>query len=67
LVGVEQWAEVRRMKRVEGLSERAISRHNVDTDRTLQRNPNDGFHTPGLAGVYFLGARRPAITSSIVR
>jgi hypothetical protein len=26
LVGVEQWAEVRRMNRVEGLSERAISR-----------------------------------------
>ena len=26
MVGVEQWAEVRRMRRVEGLSERAISR-----------------------------------------
>jgi hypothetical protein len=36
-------------------------------DSTLQDNPNDAFHTPGLAGIYFLGARRPAITGSIVR
>ena len=37
------------------------------THSTLQRNPNDGFHTPGLAGIYFLGARRPTITDSVVR
>jgi hypothetical protein len=37
------------------------------TDSTLQDNPNDTFHTPGLAGIYFLGARRPTITGSILR
>jgi hypothetical protein len=36
------------------------------TDSTLQANPNDTFHTPGLAGIYFLGARRPSITGSIL-
>jgi hypothetical protein len=36
------------------------------TDSTLQDNPNDTFHTPGLAGIYFLGARRPTITGSIL-
>lgn len=34
---------------------------------TLQHNPNDRFHTPGLPGIYFLGARRPAISHSVVR
>jgi hypothetical protein len=34
---------------------------------TLEHNRNDGFQTPGLAGIYFLGARRPAISDSIVR
>jgi hypothetical protein len=34
---------------------------------TLVGNPNDGFHTPGLAGIYFLGARRPTISHSVVR
>jgi hypothetical protein len=37
------------------------------TDSTLKDNPNDTFHTPGLAGIFFLGARRPAITGSILR
>jgi hypothetical protein len=37
------------------------------TDSTLQDNANDTFHTPGLAGIYFLGARRPAITGSVLR
>ena len=37
------------------------------TDSTLQDNPNDAFHTPGLAGIFFLGAGRPTITGSIVR
>jgi predicted outer membrane repeat protein len=37
------------------------------TDSTLQDNPNDTFHTPGLAGIYFLGARRPLVTGSILR
>ena len=27
-------------------------------DSTLEDNPNDGFHTPGVPGIYFLGARR---------
>ncbi len=36
-------------------------------DSTLQDNPNDVFHTPGLPGIYFLGAARPAITGSILR
>jgi hypothetical protein len=36
-------------------------------DSTLQDNPNDAFHTPGLAGIYFLGAHRPTITGSILR
>ena len=37
------------------------------TDSTLQDNPNDAFHTAGLAGIFFLGARRPTIAGSIVR
>jgi hypothetical protein len=36
-------------------------------DSTLTDNPNDVFHTPGLPGIYFLGARRPTITRSILR
>lgn len=34
---------------------------------TLVHNPNDQFHTPGLPGIFFLGARRPTITNSVVR
>ena len=34
---------------------------------TLTDNPNDVFHTPGLPGIYFLGARRPTITRSVLR
>jgi Chlamydia polymorphic membrane protein (Chlamydia_PMP) repeat len=34
---------------------------------TIVGNPNDGFHTPGLAGIYFLGARRPTISHSVIR
>jgi hypothetical protein len=37
------------------------------THSRLTDNPNDGFHTSGLPGIFFLGARRPAITSSILR
>ncbi|HET6691417.1 MAG TPA: hypothetical protein VFG74_11190, partial [Miltoncostaeaceae bacterium] len=29
---------------------------------TLRRNPSLGFETPGLPGIFFLGARRPALT-----
>jgi hypothetical protein len=36
-------------------------------DSTLTDNPNDVFHTPGLPGIYFLGARRPTISGSILR
>jgi predicted outer membrane repeat protein len=36
-------------------------------DSSLEDNPNDAFHTPGLPGIYFLGARRPIITGSILR
>jgi hypothetical protein len=31
---------------------------------TLRHNPNDGFQTAGLPGIFFLGARRPTITRS---
>ena len=31
---------------------------------TLYHNPNDGFHTAGLPGIFFLGARAPTITHS---
>jgi hypothetical protein len=34
---------------------------------TLERNRNDGFHTAGLPGIFFLGARSPTITESVVR
>jgi hypothetical protein len=34
---------------------------------TLERNRNDRFQTPGLPGIYFLGARRPTITDSVLR
>ena len=32
---------------------------------TLTHNPNAGFQTAGLPGIFFLGARSPAITSSV--
>ncbi len=31
---------------------------------TLRHNPNDGFQTQGLPGIFFLGARRPTVTGS---
>jgi hypothetical protein len=34
---------------------------------TLEHNRNDGFQTPGLPGIYFLGAHRPAISDSMLR
>jgi predicted outer membrane repeat protein len=34
---------------------------------TLEDNPNDRFHTRGLPGIFFLGARAPAITGSVIR
>jgi len=37
------------------------------TDSALERNPNDRFHTAGLPGIFFLGARRPTITGSVLR
>src|SRR4051812_29897901 len=36
-------------------------------DSRLRGNPSDGFETPGLPGIYFLGAGRPAITRSALR
>ena len=39
----------------------------VIRDSTLTHNPNAGFHTPGLPGIYFLGARRPTIVRSTLR
>jgi predicted outer membrane repeat protein len=36
-------------------------------DSTLTANPNARFHTPGLPGIYFLGARRPTISGSVLR
>ena len=34
---------------------------------TLERNRNDRFHTAGLPGIYFLGARAPTIAQSVLR
>jgi Chlamydia polymorphic membrane protein (Chlamydia_PMP) repeat len=34
---------------------------------TLERNPNAGFQTAGLPGIFFLGAAAPAIADSILR
>jgi predicted outer membrane repeat protein len=34
---------------------------------TLQHNPNLGFQTAGLPGIFFLGAHRPTITGSVLR
>jgi hypothetical protein len=34
---------------------------------TLEDNPNDRFHTAGLPGIFFLGARRPTVTGSVLR
>jgi hypothetical protein len=31
---------------------------------TLRHNPSEGFETDGLPGIFFLGARKPAITGS---
>ena len=36
-------------------------------DSTLVDNPNDRFHTRGLPGIFFLGARPPTITGSVLR
>jgi hypothetical protein len=37
------------------------------TDSRLRGNPSTGFETPGLPGIFFLGAHRPAITRSVLR
>jgi hypothetical protein len=37
------------------------------TSSTLERNRDDRLHTSGLPKIYFLGARRPAITGSVLR
>ena len=34
---------------------------------TLERNHNDRFQTAGLPGVFFLGAREPTVTDSVLR
>jgi hypothetical protein len=36
-------------------------------DSTLSRNRNAGFQTAGLPGIFFLGARAPTITGSVLR
>jgi hypothetical protein len=33
---------------------------------TLRRNPNAGFDTKGFPGIFFLGARNPAVTGSTI-
>ncbi|HWF36094.1 MAG TPA: hypothetical protein VG295_11995 [Solirubrobacteraceae bacterium] len=37
------------------------------THSTLDGNPNAGFQTAGLPGIFFLGAHRPAISASLLR
>jgi hypothetical protein len=34
---------------------------------TLRRNPSDGFETRGFPGIFFLGAKNPAVTGSTLR
>ncbi|WP_412736760.1 hypothetical protein [Krasilnikovia sp. MM14-A1259] len=36
-------------------------------DSTLRDNASRGFETPGLPGVFFLGARRPTLQRSRLR
>ena len=38
----------------------------IDSSQLL-RNPSHGFETPGLKGIYFLGARNPTVTGSTLR
>jgi hypothetical protein len=33
---------------------------------TLRRNPSAGFETAGFPGIFFLGARDPAVTGSTI-
>lgn len=37
------------------------------THSTLERNRNDRFQTPGLPGIFFLGAHNPTITDTVLR
>ena len=48
----------------------------VSNDRTgtltidqsqLTNNPNDGFQTAGLPGIFFLGAHPPTVTASTIK
>jgi hypothetical protein len=34
---------------------------------TLERNHNERFQTAGLQGIFFLGARNPTVTNSVLR
>jgi hypothetical protein len=34
---------------------------------TLRRNRSDGFETRGLRGIFFLGARNPTVTGSVIQ
>ena len=34
---------------------------------TLDDNPNVGFHTAGLPGIFYLGRGRPVVAASILR
>ncbi len=36
-------------------------------DSTLEHDPNQGFATAGLPGIFFLGARRPTVSNSTLR
>ena len=36
-------------------------------ESSLDSNVSDGFQTPGLPGIFFLGARRPTIVRTILR
>jgi hypothetical protein len=37
------------------------------TGSKLIGNPSDGFETPGLPGIYFLGAHKPTIRNSVLK
>lgn len=34
---------------------------------TLRKNPNDGFETPGLPGIFYLGSGEPSVNGSRIR
>jgi hypothetical protein len=36
------------------------------SESVLRRNPSDGFETNGYPGIFFLGARDPSVSGSVL-